>query len=119
MRHRSHIPAGERAVRSRLAELVHGQKLLCASLVSMSRTCGKQGCKCTRGDPHVSLYLSTRVGRVRKMIYIPPSWERSVRSWVEAYREAQRLTEQLSQSCLDGFLKEKQRAGESKGGRGR
>lgn len=117
MRHRSHLPAGERAVRSRLAQLVHGQKLLRGTVVTMSRTCGKQGCKCTRGDRHVSLYLSIRVAKRRKMIYIPPGWQETVGSWVEASREAEGLMEQLSQACLDGFLKQKQRARKGENGR--
>jgi len=107
MRHRSHWPATERAARSRLAKLLHDRVLVRGGLVEMSRKCGKPNCTCTRGRPHVSLYLAARVGRERKMIYVPPDWERSVRAWVKAYREAEELIERISQSCLEGFLKDK------------
>jgi hypothetical protein len=119
MRHRSHLPAGERAVRSRLAQLVHSQRLLRGSVVTMSRTCGKQGCKCTRGDRHVSLYLSIRAGKKRRMIYIPLGWQERVRSWVEASHEADGLLEKISQACLECFLKEKQGARPEGGEKGR
>jgi len=117
MRHRNHLPAGERAVRSRLAQLVRSQRLLRGSLVTMSRTCGKQGCKCSRGDRHVSLYLSIRVGTKRTMIYIPGGLQEQVRAWVEAFHEAEGLMEKLSQACLDGFLKQKQRGLNGEDGR--
>ena len=119
MSHRSHLPAGQRAVRSRLAQLIHSKRLLRGTVVTMSRTCGKQGCKCTRGNKHLSLYLSIRVGKRRRMIYVPADHENAVRSWVGNYREAEGLIEQLSQACLDGFLKEKQRARASTGEKGR
>lgn len=110
MRHRGGLSARERSARSRLAQLLHGRIVLCGSLVTMARTCGKERCKCTRGDRHVSLYLSTRVGQERKMIYIPPQMEADVRSWVEAYRELKALIAQLSEARVERLLREKDRA---------
>ena len=86
MRHRGRFSSAERAVRSELAKVVHDRQLLCGSLVTMARTCGTPGCKCTRGDKHISLYLSIRHQGRRKMIYIPSAWEATIRSWVDAYR---------------------------------
>jgi len=57
MRPRSHLPDPERRARSRLTQILHDQPFLCGSLVTMRRTCGKPGCKCTRGDLHPGLYL--------------------------------------------------------------
>jgi hypothetical protein len=76
----------------------------------MSRTCGKPNCKCLRGEKHVSLYLSVRVGKVRKMIYVPPALEETVRSWVETNRAVEALIERVSQACFERFLKAKQEA---------
>ena len=108
MRHRGSMPAAERAARSRLAKLLHERPLLRGSVVSMARTCGKAGCKCTRGEKHVSMYLSVSAGGKSKMIYIPAGLERTVRTWVGSYREAQELTREVVESCLERLLARKQ-----------
>ena len=66
MRPRSHLPDPERRARSRLTQILHEQPFLCGSLVTMQRTCGKPGCKCTRGELHPGLYLALRVGGTAK-----------------------------------------------------
>jgi len=109
MRHRGGLSARERSARSKLAQLLHSRVVLRGSLVSMARVCGKPSCKCTRGHKHVSLYLSTRVGTQRKMIYIPPQMEADVRSWVEPYRELEALIDELSQARMERLLRDKER----------
>lgn len=109
MRHRGGFSASERAARSALAKLVHDRRLLRGSLVTMSRTCGTAGCKCTRGQKHVSLYLSIRVGGKRKMIYVPSQWEQTVRSWVQACQQAEGLVDEISAASLERFLSETDR----------
>jgi hypothetical protein len=107
MRHRGHISEKDRQNRSRLAKLVHNRRLLMGSLVTMTRTCGNPRCKCARGKKHVSLYLSVRTGNKRKMIYIPPKWEKTICSWVETYQEMKQLTDEISKASLDRFFREK------------
>jgi hypothetical protein len=51
------------------------------------------------------------------MIYIPGGLQEQVRAWVEAFHEAEGLMEKLSQACLDGFLKQKQRGLNGEDGR--
>jgi hypothetical protein len=108
MRHRGYLPAKERQVRSRLAQLLHQKPFLIGSLVSMSRVCGKAGCKCSRGELHPGLYLALRVGPKRKMIHIPQPLEAKVRQWVRTYQEVWRLMEEISQVCTQRFFQEKQ-----------
>ena len=108
MRHRGHISAIERQKRSRLTKLLHDRRFLCGSLVTMARTCGNPGCKCMRGEKHVSLYLSIKDGQKRKMIYVPPHWEQTIRSWVEVYQQIKQMTNEVSQLCLQRFLAGKQ-----------
>jgi hypothetical protein len=73
----------------------------------MARTCGKKTCKCAKGEKHVSLYVSLKVGRTRKMIYVPPALEETVRAWAGNYREAAALWEKMLQEYLERFLKDK------------
>lgn len=69
----------------------------------MARTCGKAGCKCTKGDKHVSWYLAARHRGARKMICIPRQWEKDVIAWVSAYKEITKLIDLVSQQCLERF----------------
>ena len=95
----SSLPAGERALRSKLHQLLSGAEgLLHGSLVEMKRRCGKPNCRCASDDAyrHVSLYLAqTRHGKT-EMIYIPKHLEDTVRAWVGEFRRASELLEALS-----------------------
>ena len=105
---RSQLPTEDRAARSQLLELLSSANPVArASLVSMARSCGKKNCKCAKGQKHVSLYLSTRVGKSRKMIYVPPELEGRARALVENFRAAQELLEKMSQASLKRFLEQK------------
>lgn len=105
---RNRFTAQERAARSRLAQLLHDREVIAGSVVSMSRRCGKKGCHCERGDLHVSLYLSIKLGGKRRLVYIPADLEEEVRRQVGAYREAEELTQVVSEACVDRVLKRKQ-----------
>lgn len=105
---RSQRPVEERHARSRAVQHVADNPLLRGSLVTMARTCGKAGCHCQQGEKHVSLYLAVRLGNRRKMIYVPPAMEQTVRGWVENGHEVDRLLDFISQQCLTQFLQQKQ-----------
>ena len=108
MRHRGHLSKSERAARSRLGKIITGQRFLCGSLVHMTRVCGKAGCKCTRGQKHPALCLAMRVDDKRKMIHVPASWEKTITTWVENYQKIKTLMDEISQECLQRFLREKE-----------
>lgn len=111
---RRSLSAVERNARSRLLHLLHTSLLLHGSLVTMARTCGKENCRCQTGDKHVSLYVSTLVGKTRKMIYVPPDLETQVREWARDYQEAHECLEKVSGECV----KRLQAAKEKRTGRG-
>ena len=104
----------ERDARSRLVKRCSEAPLLRGTLVTMRRKCGKAGCRCTEGELHVSLYLAIRVGKRRKMIYIPAELEQPVREWVESSQEIDRLLKLVSQTCLEQLLQKKQGSGKQK-----
>ena len=107
MTHPAYLSATGSKARSRLTGMLQNCPMLRAGLVSMARSCGKKGCKCARGEKHVSLYVSLKVGRTRKMIYVPPAMEGQVRTWAANYREAAVLWEKMLQEYLEQLLKEK------------
>ncbi len=116
MASRKRYAAQERSARSRLAQLLHDHEVVCGSVVSMARRCGKTGCRCEQGEKHVSLYLSVKIEGKRRMVYIPSPLEESVSRSVDAYREVQRLTREVSAACVGRVLAEKEKAKEKKNG---
>ena len=98
----------ERDARSQAVQRVADQSLLRGSLVRMQRSCGKKNCRCQQGQKHPAVCLAIRVGKRRKMIYIPPALEETVRRWVETGQEVDGLLEAISQQCLQTFLVKKE-----------
>jgi Family of unknown function (DUF6788) len=46
--------------------------VIAGSLQSQRRRCGKEGCRCTRGELHGPYtYLSMRVGKRTRLLYVP------------------------------------------------
>ncbi len=107
MRHRNVMPQRERYARSKAAKLVHRYPLIKGAMVISERTCGKPGCKCTRGEKHLTCYLSVRHKGKRKMIYVPKEWEGEIRGWVKTYKEGVRLIDIISDSSLNRLIKAK------------
>jgi hypothetical protein len=107
MSSRRNYGPGERAARSRLAQLLHEHELIAGSVVTMARRCGKKGCHCAHGEKHVSLYISTKQGGKRRMIYVPSDLEVQVRRAVGAYRESQELVQTVSEASLARVLQKK------------
>ena len=108
MKARSQRPGEQRHARSRAVQQIAENPLLRGSLVCMARTCGKAGCHCRQGEKHVSLYLSVRLNNRRRMIYVPPAMESTVRGWVENAQEVDHLLDFISQQCLSDFLHQKE-----------
>jgi len=75
-----------RARRRRLAAgLPDVEALLSGALVDQRRRCGKEGCKCTRGELHGPYtYLTTGRGRGRsRLLYVPAALVELVRRRVD------------------------------------
>jgi len=105
---RNRFAPHERSARSRLAQLLHDHEVIRGSVVSMARRCGKAGCRCEQGEKHVSLYLSVKIEGKRRMVYIPAHLEEEVCRCVETYREVERLTQMVSEACVNRVLERKQ-----------
>ena len=99
---RTAFTAKERALYSKLRQLLTERGLIRGSLVEMRRACGKAGCGCAT-DParcHRSLYLGLSVRGQRRMLYIPPAWEARVRQWTGRYGEVREVLERISQESV-------------------
>lgn len=95
-RPRNQFTPKERHLRSELVKLIHWEKMVRGSLIRMSRSCGQEGCRCQRGDKHVSLYLGASKNGKTEMIFIPKDWEDPMKEWVKTFDKVKRLLEKLS-----------------------
>ncbi len=66
------------------------------SLVMMSRSCGKLGCRCQKGKKHKSVYLSQSCNGKTRMIYLPQGSEDKAHQYVKNYRKIKGILNSLS-----------------------
>lgn len=89
-------------LRSRRAGLVAGlpqaDGLLPGTLVEQHRNCGKEGCRCTRGEPHGPYVYLQVAGR---LMYVPAALAEVVRSHVETSQRLREALEEISQINLE------------------
>lgn len=95
---RTSFPLAERRRRSRAAALAHSSRLLRGTLSVRNQTCGKESCRCGRGEPHISLYLVQSHNGKPRQLYVPKEWEERVRRAVKDYQELQILLEEISEA---------------------
>jgi hypothetical protein len=86
----------ERNFRSRLTQLISGNGFMRGTLTTREKVCGKSNCKCARGERHVALYLVASKDGKLQQLFIPNSYEGKVRKWLEQYRQAEQLLEEIS-----------------------
>jgi len=102
------MSAQERAFRSRLAQIVHKQPMIRATVCVRNVTCGKAGCRCAKGDKHRAVYLSCSVKGKNRQLFVPKSMEKEVRLWVDNYHTVHKLLEQLSERAWQKLKKQKE-----------
>jgi hypothetical protein len=75
-----------------------------ASLVTIARSCGNPGCKCTQGEKHRSQYLTYKAlvadGKKKRMktqtLYVPLALEQQVNAWVEQYKRLKSIIKEIA-----------------------
>jgi hypothetical protein len=79
-----------------LAEVIAG------SLQEQRRRCGKEGCRCARGELHGPyLYLSLRVGGRTRMFYVPAELAEKVRGAVRTNAAVESALAEISAINLE------------------
>ena len=107
--HRCKMSAQERELRSRLAQLAGGRAIIHATLSVRHVTCGKKGCRCTQGERHRAVYLVSNAKGKKRQVFVPAALEEEVRSWVENYRMATALLEQVSEGAWKELKRRKEK----------
>ena len=86
--------------------MLKSRNMIKGSVVTLARTCGKAGCKCTRGEKHTSKYLSISEGNKTRMVYLKPGMEVKVSQAVDRYRRFRQARARLvkaHKSLMDLF----------------
>lgn len=83
--------------RQRHLELVLAEKgpLIRGSLGRRRRVCGYSGCRCAKGELHVSSYLSAAVAGRSRMVHLPEAEVMHVSQAAKGYRRFRRARAQL------------------------
>ena len=101
--HRNNLAALSTAeLRSRRDRLVAGlpqaAAFLAGSLAGQRRRCGKEGCRCARGELHGPYAYLSVAGR---MVYVPAVLADAVRAHLETSRRLQTALEEVSAINLE------------------
>ena len=93
---------GTAELRSRRAALVaalpQAGGLLPGALVEQHRSCGKEGCRCARGEPHGPYVYLQVAGR---LVYVPAGLADAVRERAETSRRLRGMLEEISAINLE------------------
>jgi hypothetical protein len=94
---RTGIRPAERALRSRLNQLLAAGGVIRGTLLHRRRRCGNANCHCAKGPGHPALYLILSEGKRQRQLYIPKAWHDRVCQWVENHRQVRALIHQISE----------------------
>jgi integrase len=86
--------------------------VLSASLVQISRRCGREGCHCSTGEKHVGHYLTRRVGGKTRTVYVPEELVEEVRKWVGEHKRLKQLVQEITELSIArvrGHVRDKKR----------
>lgn len=94
---RTAMSAGERRLRSTLAQIVSGHGLIKGTLLERQRACGNPRCKCAAGQKHRAVYLMLREEGKLRQLYIPARYEALVRQWVANQQQVKKLLKDIGE----------------------
>jgi Family of unknown function (DUF6788) len=92
MRVPEHPTQIRRMLDSRLGQLSTGKPILAASLVQITKHCGRKACHCQNGGPlHTAWHLTCKVKGKTRTVYVPVDLLDEVRSWLEEHKRIKAL----------------------------
>jgi hypothetical protein len=93
---RKHIPPRLRKIQSKLRQLINQGRFIKGTIYYLRNTCGKENCKCRKGEKHESLYIQqVKKHKTKKSIIPKAKWD-EVKQKNKNYREIIQLMEEVS-----------------------
>ena len=90
----------KRMMQSRIKKMQAAGPVLAASLVEIARICGREGCKCTRGEKHTGNYITFKIEGKTRTVYVPKDLLCEVKAWIAEHRRMKKLSEEISQLAV-------------------
>jgi hypothetical protein len=101
MRVPEHPTLIRRMLDSRLAGLATDQPILAASLVQITKHCGRSCCHCQQGGPlHTAHQLTYKVQGKTRTVYVPLDLLEQVRAWIAEHKRLKTLLAEINQLTL-------------------
>jgi hypothetical protein len=118
MRVPEHPTLIRRMLDSRLARLGGETPILAASLVHITKHCGRSCCHCQRGGPlHTAWHLTYKVNGKTRTVYVPQDLLDDVRTWIAEHKRLKTLHAEINQltvALIRGHVQhQKQKKGRS------
>ena len=105
--HKASMIEKERRIISQMLKIIQRSDLIRANAVTMARVCGNKNCKCTKGEKHVSLYLSRSNKGKQRLFYIPRELETSAQDKIKRYQRFKVLLDELLKINWERIMKQK------------
>ena len=74
-----------------ISHIIHG------SLIPSVIKCGKPNCRCSKGEGHKTMRLSSYYRGQTSVDHVPVSWEQWMREGIENYKSAQEMLLELAE----------------------
>ena len=95
---------------AKLKKLAQTGPVIQGSITTVGVKCGNPGCKCARGEKHISNILTKKVNGKTKSVYVPSDMLQEAKEWAEEHRKVKKLIKEisdLSEQILKLYVKTK------------
>lgn len=101
MRVPEHPTLIRRMLDSRLATLATDKPILAASLVQVTKHCGRKSCHCQQGGPlHTAWHLTFKVKGKSRTVYVPLDLLDDVRSWLAEHKRIKATLQEIHELSI-------------------
>lgn len=87
-------------IRSRIRQLQARGPVLAASLVRITKHCGRPGCHCQTGEKHVGHAVTFKVAGKTQTVYVPQGLVKEVGAWVQEHKRLRKLVQDISRLTI-------------------
>jgi hypothetical protein len=91
----------EAMIQSRVRQLQAHSPVVAASLVEISKHCGREGCHCQTGAKHIGHALTFKVSGKTKTVYVPQDLVEEVGKWVQEHKRLRKLVQEISRLVVE------------------
>lgn len=88
-------------IQARVRQLQARTPVVAASLVQISKHCGREGCHCQTGKKHIGHALTFKVSGKTRTVYVPQDLVEEVGKWVQEHKRLRKLGQEISRLVVE------------------